>query len=166
MDLDGTALQRDHNSFSPRLLEALNNAHDRGILVVPVTGRQFGLLPGVLKEHHPWEGYAILCNGGQIRKLHSNRLLHNLEILPRALEQLLALTEEYDLPIMRMQHFSDVAEDPQAWANDYLEHVQFRSGNTDIMPSSPIEMESLGKLKTIPAPGSGADTSRNPHSSA
>lgn len=99
MDLDGTALQRDHNSFSPRLLEALNNAHDRGILVVPVTGRQFGLLPGVLKENHPWEGYAILCNGGQIRKLHSNRLLHNLEIPPRELEQLLALTEEYDLPI-------------------------------------------------------------------
>ena len=66
--------------------------------------------------------------------------------------------EEYDLPIMRMQHFSDVAEDPQAWANDYLEHVQFRSGNTDIMPSSPIEMESLGKLKTIPAPGIGANT--------
>ena len=65
---------------------------------------------------------------------------------------------QYDLPIVRMQHFSDVSEDPQAWANGYLEHVTFANGNIDIMPSSPIEMDSLGQLKTIPAPVIGANT--------
>ena len=80
------------------------------------------------------------------------------EIAKHPLTYWLQKAEEFDLPIMRMQHFSDVAEDPQAWANDYLEHVAFPNGNTDIMPSSPIEMESLGKLKTTPAPGIGANT--------
>ena len=99
MDLDGTALQHDRCSFSPRLLAALNEAHERGIAVVPVTGRQFGLLPPVLREPHPWKFLSILCNGGQIRKLESGILLHGLEISSEALGQLLALAEEFDLPI-------------------------------------------------------------------
>lgn len=68
--------------------------------------------------------------------------------------------EALDLPFMRMSHFSDVAEDPQAWANDYLEHVTFANGRDDIMPSSPIEMDSVGPLKTTPAPAVGADTTQ------
>ena len=57
-----------------------------------------------------------------------------------------------------MNHFSEVSEDEQAWANGYLEHVDFGNGRTDVMPSSPIEMESLGEIKTKPAPAIGADT--------
>ena len=43
-------------------------------------------------------------------------------------------------------------------ANGYLEKVTFASGNTDIMPTSPIEMRSIGELKTVPAEGVGAHT--------
>ena len=70
----------------------------------------------------------------------------------------LQLAEQQDLPIVRLNHFSDVAEDEQAWVNGYLEHVTFPNGNTDIMPSSPIDMVSVGTLKTVPAPQVGADT--------
>ena len=70
----------------------------------------------------------------------------------------LAVAEELDLPIVRMNHFSDVAEDEQAWVNGYLEHVTFANGRTDVMPSSPIEMDSIGPVKTVPAPAVGADT--------
>lgn len=73
-------------------------------------------------------------------------------------DQWLRIAEELDLPMVRMNHFSDVAEDPQAWANGYLEHVTFSNGQIDVMPSSPIEMASVGDTKTIPAPGIGADT--------
>ena len=59
---------------------------------------------------------------------------------------------------MRMQHFSDVSEDPQAWANDYLEYVTSPSGNTNVMPRSPIEMDSGGLTVTQVAHGIGADT--------
>lgn len=99
MDLDGTSLQRDHSSFSPRLLEALTEVHKKGIRIVPVTGRQGGLLPPVLQQEHPWLEYAILCNGGQIRNLRSGVLLYRLDIDPKALEQLLELTDRYNLPI-------------------------------------------------------------------
>lgn len=70
----------------------------------------------------------------------------------------LQLAEQQDLPIVRLNHFSDVAEDEQAWINGYLEHVTFANGKTDIMPSSPIEMDSVGALKTVPAPQIGANT--------
>jgi len=66
--------------------------------------------------------------------------------------------EELDIPIVRMNHFGEVAEDEQAWANDYLERVYFPTGHTDVMPTSPIEMESLGPIKTKPAPAIGSHT--------
>jgi len=70
----------------------------------------------------------------------------------------LELAAQLDIPVVRMNHFSDVAEDEQAWANDYLEHVDFANGHVDVMPTSPIEMESMGMIKTKPAPAPGAHT--------
>ncbi len=70
----------------------------------------------------------------------------------------LAVAQQLDLPIVRMNHFSDVAEDEQAWVNGYLEQVEFANGRVDVMPSSPIEMDSNGMPKTVPAPTVGADT--------
>lgn len=99
MDLDGTALQKDRMSFSPRLTAALEKAHEQGIAVAVVTGRQFGLLPAAVTNHPVWENLAVLCNGGQIRKLTTGELLDSLDIDSQALRQLLALAEQYDLPI-------------------------------------------------------------------
>lgn len=78
--------------------------------------------------------------------------------LEKPCDHWLKIAEELDLPIVRMPHFSEVTQDEQAWANGYLEHVQFANGHVDVMPTSPIEMESLGQLKTTPAPTIGADT--------
>lgn len=97
MDLDGTALQKDRCTFSPRLHAALERAHARGIRILPVTGRQFGLLPPVLQQRYVWSDYAILCNGGQIRKLTTGELLYGLRIDSSALAQLLEVAEEFDL---------------------------------------------------------------------
>ncbi len=66
--------------------------------------------------------------------------------------------KEQDLTLVRLHHFSDIAEDPQAWENGYVENVTFRSGNVDVMPASPIEMDSCTPPKTQPAPLIGADT--------
>ena len=99
MDLDGTALQKDRKTFSPRLNAALELAHERGIAIVPVTGRQFGLLPPALQCHPRWEGLAVPCNGGQVRKLATGELLYRLDIPRHALEQILELAEEFDLPV-------------------------------------------------------------------
>lgn len=99
MDLDGTTLLPDHCSFSPALICALENAHQKGIMIVPVTGRQFGMLPPILKEHPVWETYAILCNGGQIRNAQTGEILYSLTLNDDTLKELLALSREYNLPI-------------------------------------------------------------------
>lgn len=99
MDLDGTALQSDRCSFSPRLQRALNEAHKRGVHIVPVTGRQYELLPPAVKGHPEWENLAVLCNGGQVRRLADGELLSGLTICGQALKQLLDLARDWDLPI-------------------------------------------------------------------
>ena len=66
--------------------------------------------------------------------------------------------KELDIPMTRMGHYSDLSEDPQAWANGYLEEVISPNGNKNIMPRSPIEMGSVGELTTRVAPAVGADT--------
>lgn len=99
IDLDGTALNPDHKTFSPRLLADLEEAHRRGIAIIPVTGRQYGLLPEALLQHPVWEELAVLCNGGQIRRLGSGQVLQRLDIPQEALHQLLALAERFRLPI-------------------------------------------------------------------
>lgn len=99
MDLDGTALCPDRVSFSPRLEAALERAHAQGIAVAVITGRQFGLLPPLLKNHPVWENLAVLCNGGQIRMLGTGELLYSRNISSQALTQLLELSRKYDLPI-------------------------------------------------------------------
>lgn len=68
------------------------------------------------------------------------------------------LGQELDIPMTVMGHFADISEDEQAWANDYLERVTFRNGNVDVMPRSPVEMDSVGLVDTKVAPGVGADT--------
>lgn len=69
------------------------------------------------------------------------------------------LAKEIDLTLVRMHHFSDIAEDEQAWANGYIEHVEFPTGNVDVMPASPIEMDSCTPPRTRPTPNApGADT--------
>ena len=78
--------------------------------------------------------------------------------LTKTSEEWVEIFEEADLPLTIVNHYTDVSEDKQAWANGYLEHVEFATGNVDVMPSSPIEMDSVGKVKTTPAPQHYADT--------
>ena len=78
--------------------------------------------------------------------------------LTKTAEEWIRLGNAEDIPIVRMNHFSDISEDPQAWANGFVEQVTFPSGNTDVMPSSPIEMDSADVPPTVPPPGVGAHT--------
>lgn len=99
MDLDGTALQADRCSFSPRLNDALEAAYDAGVTIVPVTGRQFGLLPPAVQRLPRWSGLAVLCNGAQIRRLSTGEELFGLNIPREALPEIHTLAEQYGLPL-------------------------------------------------------------------
>ena len=99
MDLDGTALRNDRCSFSPRLIAALEEAHKRGIAIAPITGRQFNMLPPAVQNHPEWENLTVLCNGAQIRKLATGEILYEKNISRAALQNLLNLARELDIPI-------------------------------------------------------------------
>lgn len=99
LDLDGTALQADRCSFSPRLTAALAAAHDCGVAVVPVTGRQYELLPPPVQAHPAWESLVVLCNGAEVRHLASGRLLATHYMRPEQLLPLLDLAERFSLPV-------------------------------------------------------------------
>lgn len=96
----------------------------------------------------------------QKRELNKAELYEYVKkgILAKPSDFWLEFAREYDMPLVRQVHFSDVSKDPQAWENGFLERVEFRSGNVDIMPTSPIEMESACPPPTKPAPLVGGDT--------
>ena len=64
------------------------------------------------------------------------------------------------MTLVRMHHFSDIAEDPQAWENGYLEYMECPNGETVIMPSIPFGMDSLGTVTTKPAAKVGTHTAK------
>lgn len=99
MDLDGTALSSDRKTFSPRLMAALEAAHQKGIAIAPVTGRQYGLLPPAVTGHPVWENLVVTCNGGGIYRLGTGECLLSRHISAEALEQLLAISEEFHIPL-------------------------------------------------------------------
>lgn len=80
--------------------------------------------------------------------------------LSKTSDEWTTLAQEYDLPLMRMNHFSDVSEDEQAWANGYLERMTCPDGETVVMPASPIRMNSVTDLVTHPAPPVGEHTAK------
>lgn len=77
MDLDGTSLQADHQSFTPRLHRALAQAHAQGVTILPTTGRQYAFLPPCVQTGAPWEDLCILCNGGEIRRISTGAVLQS-----------------------------------------------------------------------------------------
>jgi len=99
MDLDGTALQSDRKSFSPRLNAALSAAHRKGVTVVPITGRQFFILPPAVNPAADWAGLAVLSNGGEVRRLTDGRLLSGHYLKPDALRPLVDAAARLGLPI-------------------------------------------------------------------
>jgi len=63
-DLDGTLLT-DQKTLSPETVKTLRWAADKGIYLVPVTGRSYTAVPDFIKEF-PGVEYVITSNGGAV----------------------------------------------------------------------------------------------------
>lgn len=124
-----------------------------------------GKVPGTQSKFFEKMGYHNLLEDPRFNtpeKRYENRdeyiALFRKGIRSKPSSYWLDFAKEYDMPLVRMAHFADVSEDPQAWANGFLEKVEFENGNVDVMPTSPIEMESACPPPTRPAPFIGGDT--------
>ena len=79
-------------------------------------------------------------------------------MLQKTSDEWLDFAKEADIPMVKMLHFSEVSEDEQALVNGYIQNVTYADGTTYKIASSPIEMDSIGELKTEPTKPIGADT--------
>ena len=85
LDLDGTLLTSDKR-LTDRTMAALSAANDRGIIIVPTTGRIFRGLPQEIRDW-PFLRYAILSNGAAVYDIERDYTLYRAELpLSQALE--------------------------------------------------------------------------------
>ena len=73
-------------------------------------------------------------------------------------EQWMEALEPYDCVTVRLAHFADPATDPQAIANDFVRKVEYPTGYTHNVPTTPFEMEQLEPLPLEPTKAVGQDT--------
>ena len=79
-DLDGTLLRSD-KSISPRTMQALHAAQEKGVLLVPATGRLYRSLPEALLDEQ-LSRYFILVNGAQVYDAQEDKTLMTEELPP------------------------------------------------------------------------------------
>ena len=78
LDLDGTLLD-SQKRLSRRNYEALARAAERGIEIVPTTGRFYGGMPEEIRAL-PFLHYVIGINGAEVRELASGEALYQADI--------------------------------------------------------------------------------------
>lgn len=96
------------------------------------------------------------------RKHNKPALLQTLRecFRQKSLEQWLEALEPFDTPSVKIPHYADVPEDPQAWANDFLRKVDYPTGYTHCIPTPPLEMEHVQIQELAATKNVGADTAR------
>ena len=77
-DMDGTCLN-SRSRMTKRTIDALNMLQERGILLVPATGRSLSCLPYQCREECIFR-YCITSNGAKVYDMHENRAVFDASI--------------------------------------------------------------------------------------
>lgn len=96
LDLDGTLLTSS-KEISAANYQALETAAERGIHIVPATGRFYAGMPQVVRDL-PFFRYAVTVNGAQVYDRLEAKVLYRAEIPPEAAERIYGLLDE--LPVI------------------------------------------------------------------
>lgn len=65
---------------------------------------------------------------------------------------------ENDIATERIRHFREASQDKQAWANGYLEEVDYHDGAMTAVPTPPVQFSEFGRRAFSAAKGIGGDT--------
>ncbi len=160
LDLDGTSLQADHQSFTPRLHQALADAHAQGVIIVPTTGRQQVLLPPPIHTGAAWENLCILCNGGEIRRIATGELLRGHYVPPQTAAAVVKLAGQYDLPV-ELSAQGHMYLTQESWDKE-LPYREFIGYHLDVvLGQNGVVVEDLAQ--TAHTPGLNIDKIHLPH---
>jgi Cof subfamily protein (haloacid dehalogenase superfamily) len=95
LDLDGTLLD-SQKCLSEENRRALEEAASRGVLIVPTTGRFFGMMPQSIRDL-PFVRYAITINGAQVYDRETDKAIVREEIPLNMALDLIRLLDGYDV---------------------------------------------------------------------
>ena len=82
------------------------------------------------------------------------------EVRKRPSQEWYQILRENDVAFEPCVHLKDVSKDTQAWANHYLQNVEFQNGHRSVIPRSPIYMSEYDKKEVRAMGPVGADTSK------
>lgn len=94
LDLDGTVFD-DQKNISPRTLAAIAGAIEKGVLVLPATGRPLSGVPGEFL-HMPGVRYALTSNGATVSEIATGELLVRQTFAPELARQVFDLLKDDD----------------------------------------------------------------------
>lgn len=109
LDLDGTLLNSS-KKISERNRRALQAAADRGVWIVPCTGRFYKGVPEVVREL-PFVRYVITVNGSEVYDREEDRILYRAELAPSLAEEIFDYIDK--LPVLY-----DCYQDGWGWINE------------------------------------------------
>ena len=95
LDLDGTLLDSEKR-LSGANRDALARAAAKGVLIVPTTGRFFGMMPPAVRDL-PFVRYAITINGAQVYDRETDTAIVRDEIPLDMALQVMELLDRYDV---------------------------------------------------------------------
>ena len=95
LDLDGTLLDSEKR-LSDTNRDALARAAERGVLIVPTTGRFFGMMPPAVRDL-PFVRYAITINGAQVYDRETDTALVRDEIPLDMALGIMEVLDRYDV---------------------------------------------------------------------
>lgn len=108
-------------------------------------------------EYH--EQACTMPLGSPERRAHVLSKLREC-IKSKTQQQWMEALEPYDTPTVPLPHFSEVSRDPQAWENDFIRNVEYPTGYTHRVPTSPFEMEHLEIRELDATKAVGQDTAK------
>ena len=95
LDLDGTLLDSEKR-LSEANRDALARAAEKGVLIVPTTGRFFGMMPPAVRDL-PFVRYAITINGAQVYDRETDTAIVKDEIPLDMALRVMELLDRYDV---------------------------------------------------------------------
>lgn len=93
IDLDGTLLNSDHMTMQPENRQAIERAINKGIHVVPTTGRTLYDIPEFIRKL-PGIKYIITSNGAEVRDTETGDMLFSSHVPLDIAFEVLAAAEE------------------------------------------------------------------------
>ena len=93
LDFDGTALQRDQVYLSPRNMYALKKAMDKGIEVIPSTGRVEDMFPPQIEADQRIR-YWVTANGARVVDRHTGEIIYQSLFTPEESAEICRIFED------------------------------------------------------------------------